>query len=100
MLRRAERLPHKVFTGRPKRRINFDFGSISLHDGSNQVAVVVSKRVFKRAVDRNRLRRRVAHALKKLRPLPTSCVVYPTQKALRADFSELVAALGDALLSR
>lgn len=100
MLRRAERLPHKVFTNRPKRRINFDFGSISVHDGSGQVAVIVSKRVFKRAVDRNRLRRRVAHALKRLHPLPFSCAVYPTQKALRVDFSTLVTALGDALRAR
>lgn len=100
MLRKAHRLPYKVFTGRPKRRINFDFGTISLHEGSGQAAVIVSKRVYRRAVDRNRLRRRVLHAIAKLHPLPVSMVVYPTKEALGASFADLVGALGAALRSR
>ncbi len=100
MLRKAQRLPHKVFTGRPKRRINFNFGSISIHEGVGQAAVIVSKRVFRRAVDRNRLRRRVIHALKRLSPLPASVVVYPLKEALAVKFSELAEALGTALRSR
>jgi ribonuclease P protein component len=99
MLRKAARLPHKVFTGRPKRRINFDFGSISFYEGSGQAAVIVSKRVFKRAVDRNRLRRRVLHALKKV-PLPFSLVVYPTKDAATVPFTELERALGALSRSR
>lgn len=102
MLRKSARLPSQVFVGRPKRRMRFEFGSVSFFDESpSRVAVVVSKKVARRAVDRNKIRRRALHALKALHPrLLASVVVYPIASARTVSFAKLRAALEEACISR
>ena len=99
MLRKAQRLPQTVFTGRPKHRINFDFGSVSLFDGPKRAAVIISKKVARSAVDRNRIRRRMIHALRDLKHT-SGLAVYPSKAALTAKFADIQGALARAVESR
>ena len=101
MLRKASRLHHSVFTGTPTSRRVFQFGTLShfpLPDG--RAAVVVSKKVAASAVVRNKIRRRVLHALKHIPIWKGAYAIYPSKKALQASFSELTRALAEACLSR
>jgi ribonuclease P protein component len=102
MLPKAARLPHHAFLGRPFKRVRFKYGSVGFYtDSEPRIKVIVSKKIARRAVDRNRIRRRLTHALTKLRPqVIHSIVVLPTQDAARAPFSELLSALGDAVAAR
>jgi ribonuclease P protein component len=102
MLPKAVRLTHDQFLGRPFKRARFSFGSISFYkDVEPKMKVIVSKKTARRAVDRNRIRRRLTHALAKLHPqVIHSVAVYPTKDALRTPFPELLQALGDAITSR
>lgn len=67
---------------------------------STVVGIVVPKKVLKKAVDRNRARRRLREALRCLPNLPACRVVfYPTPAILQVPFVELQEALAKALSS-
>ena len=102
MLPRPLRLPHTDFAGKPLKRAKFDFGSVSFYEGvPARATVVVSKKVARRAVDRNRIRRRVFHALHALLPrLDLSVVVYPTSVVLKAPYRAIKASLEEVTVSR
>lgn len=95
MLEHKKRLHFAVFTGRPLKRTRFMFGSASFFlTESPQGAIVVSKKGASRAVDRNRIRRRLSPLLRELlKKSKHSIVLYPTKDVLRAP----VAALRDSL---
>ncbi len=100
MFAKGQRLPRETFTKRPVRRVRFQYGNISFFDTTPiQTAVIVSKKVARSAVDRNRLRRRVLHALRKVAS-KESIAVYPTKEALTTPFSELVDAFVKSFLAR
>ncbi|MFC4639028.1 ribonuclease P protein component [Deinococcus hohokamensis] len=63
------------------------------------VGIVVPKKSLKRAVDRNRARRRVREALRTLPGglPPCRAILMPNPSVLRAPFAELQGALGRAL---
>jgi ribonuclease P protein component len=62
------------------------------------IGIVVPKKTLKRAVDRNRARRRVHEALRTLPGLPPCrAILSPAALVLNAPFVELQAALGKAL---
>ena len=62
------------------------------------IGIVVPKKTLKRAVDRNRARRRVHEALRTLPGLPPCrAILSPAALVLGAPFAELQAALGKAL---
>lgn len=100
MLPKRKRLGKAGLSLRPGRAFPFSFGSVRILPGEPKSAVIVSKKVFPRAVDRNRLRRRVYRALGSLcgRGLVArACIVYPDRKALVAPFETLASALQEAL---
>lgn len=62
------------------------------------IGIVVPKKTLKRAVDRNRARRRVREALRTLPTLPhCRAILMPAPGVLSAPFAELQAALAGAL---
>lgn len=64
------------------------------------IGIVVPKKTLKRAVDRNRARRRVREALRTLPGLPPCrAILSPAALVLGAPFAELQASLGQALRS-
>jgi len=93
MLARAQRIPRE-FLAKPKgRRVSFRFGTVVfLPLVPARAAVVVSKKTFRAAVSRNRVRRRVAAILRRVlreKKLAKSILIYANTAALRAPFSEL-----------
>lgn len=102
MFPKESRLPRAIFTGKPLRRARFQYGSISFFDAPTvQVAVVVSKKVARSAVDRNRIRRRAVHALKALQGgRPQGVVFYPTAQVKTVPYKELERLLVEVCASR
>ena len=102
MIRKAKRLPQAVFTGRPMRRLNFAYGTLALFDGPRGAfAIIVSKRVARLAVDRNRIRRRMSHLLKEFSAsLRGAVALYPNARVRTAPIAAIRDALGAALGSR
>ncbi|MDO8619886.1 MAG: ribonuclease P protein component [bacterium] len=70
--------------------------------GLERFAVIVSSSSYKRAVDRNLLRRRVYGALENLSPLPQGCVMTVTCKrgALTATFAGLQSELKEGITKK
>ncbi|PYE55337.1 ribonuclease P protein component [Deinococcus yavapaiensis] len=60
------------------------------------VGIVVSKKTLKLAVDRNRARRRVREALRRLQLPACRVILQPTPDVLTANFEELRAQLREA----
>jgi ribonuclease P protein component len=85
------------------RRVSFSAGTLVFKAGSEsfQAAVIVSKKVSKKSVVRNRIRRRVYAALyESLSKLPNgTCAVFPTADAATCSFTELVGSLRSAILN-
>ncbi|MEK7531266.1 MAG: ribonuclease P protein component [Patescibacteria group bacterium] len=102
MLSRKTRLPHHVFTGRPDRRVRFEFGTVALYShnlakSGGAGVVVVSKKVAKSAPLRNRIRRRAYAALRALMPFSHAIAVYPTKEMATAPFQKIIESLRGAL---
>ena len=104
MLPSTMRLPQTAFGLRPTRRVRFRYGSVSFFThmphgvAGHRVAVVVSKKIAKSAPLRNKIRRRVYHALRTLVPgLTRSVVIFPTYQAAKVPYTELESALADVL---
>lgn len=102
MLPLQARLPHHVFTGKPTRRVRFEFGTVALYSHISEktggsAAVIVSKKVAKTAPLRNRIRRRTYAAIRALMPLPHALAVYPTKEMSTAPFQKIVESLRGAL---
>ncbi len=100
MLPKASRLTRADFSARPVGQRAFSYGTLKLIPGAARAAVVVSKKISSKAVERNALRRRVYAALRPLKAagaLRGGLIVYPNKKAATASFSELKAALSAAL---
>jgi ribonuclease P protein component len=96
----AERLTRADFTrirsGSP-RRFHGRYFSLSItrqSEGEPKFACVVSKKAAKRAVDRNRIKRRAKEALGAMlkgTTVPVSLVLYAKKEALTASYSDLAA---------
>ncbi len=99
MLSRKIRLKRSVFSQKPVARRASPLLQIAFFGGERGAAVVVSKKVAIRATDRNKIRRRVRHALKG-QNWSESVVVYPTKGIREATFPQIVAALAELLNSR
>lgn len=81
---RAERLSHNDFSNMlGKKLLRGDFFDISYSPSSfPKVACVISKKKIKKAVERNRLRRRMYHLFYELDTVfPYTIVIYPKQEA-------------------
>ena len=102
MLPRSKRLSKTFFKVPRGTRVFFEFGTLQLlpHELGVRAAVAVSKKTCPTAPDRNKLRRRIYHALRNLiqRGVVTrGIVVYPNRSALNAPFEKLERALARAL---
>lgn len=100
MLARAQRLHPSALKERPSKRGRFLFGTLAYFTNYKGHAVIVSKKVCRRAVDRNRLKRRVRHALYGLSAPNYGVAIYPTKEALTVPYEELRSALEEALRTR
>ncbi len=69
------------------------------YGGEPGAAVVVSKKVARTAVVRNRMRRRVYHALKAIQ-IAQAIVIHPTRESLTAPYSDIVDSLVSVLTVR
>ena len=80
--------------GRRFRDTNISLISTANSRNKQRFAVVVSKKVLKSAVGRNRIRRRTYEAIRLLQPKitkPTDCIfIINTKEILTLDFSELI----------
>ena len=90
--------------GRSFMQKRFRFGTVKFFKKNTtskaRAGVVVSKKTNPLSVGRNRIRRRIYHAIRGLlteHEIPHNIVVYPTSEALTAKFSELKEALLGAL---
>lgn len=102
MLAKKNRLPRAVFDTPPSARARFAYGTVAFFRHSPAAgAVVVSKKVAKSAVTRNRIKRRTYHALRPhLAALTQSVVVYPRKDAADVPYQTFATALAEALASR
>ncbi|PIR85072.1 hypothetical protein COU15_02770 [Candidatus Kaiserbacteria bacterium CG10_big_fil_rev_8_21_14_0_10_45_20] len=84
---RKEDFPQK----KPLARGAFSWGTVSLFSGESfAVAVIVSKKVFKTAVMRNKARRRVYMAVKKVGAEPDArLLVYPNRGFFDTSFRSM-----------
>ena len=93
MLARHERVPRELLTHPTGTRRSFRFGVMMfLNIPSVAAAVIVSKKNYKTATARNRVRRRVHHILRSLirtGGLSRSVIVFPNVTALAAPFTLL-----------
>jgi len=101
MLPRGSRMDKTAMQSRPFLQRKFSFGTIKFFKTkTSRAGVVVSKKIYTSAVQRNRLRRRVYTAIREflLTHKPQyGIVVYPTKEALTAKFSEVKESLNSAL---
>lgn len=100
MLKKSERIKRAGFSNRPLRRKRFRFGSIAFLTEPPRAAVVVSKKTCPKAVDRNRLKRRIYAILRgfiRQQKLHAGVIIYPTREALRTPSQELSQSIFDAL---
>lgn len=100
-LSKTERLPRALVNAKGIRRA-CSYGSLKLLPPPPRAAVVVSKKIFKTAPLRNRVRRRVAGILRgfvRAKILTRAVVAYPNAAALSAPHAELTAALLRAVSS-
>ncbi|MGH7175651.1 MAG: ribonuclease P protein component [Minisyncoccia bacterium] len=85
--KRLARASFPLVASSRRRAISAHF-SLTASSQAGGYAVVVSKQVAKRSVDRHRLKRRVAEALKAF-PLPPALVVYARAGAPSLSFQEI-----------
>ena len=99
MLGYSMRLNRAIFEERPVKRVRFEYGTIAFYSRPKLgAAVVVSKKVARTAVVRNKIRRRVYRALAPLLKAQThALVVYPTPHAATVSYTDLVRALEQVL---
>ena len=97
MLSKKQRFSRDAFPKkRPERRLHFSWGVVSLYKSFlPRASVVVSKKVLRKAHERNRLKRRIYEAVQKAAP-PYSLVVYPRAEARTVAFTTLVEDLKSA----
>ncbi len=102
MLKKSERLSRSRLSERSLARRSFAFGTITFLPGGPGAAVVVSKKISRTAIARNKIRRRVYSVVQRCireGQLTRSVVIYPNKTALTAPFAALKAALEKALAS-
>ncbi|MBU6321183.1 MAG: ribonuclease P protein component [Patescibacteria group bacterium] len=102
MFPRRERLPRAAFPpGGGARRLSSEHISAITAPQGRGIAVVISKKTLRRAVDRHLLKRRILGALRRPPALkrPSALVLYPRASALTLAPAELRAELA-ALLSK
>jgi len=103
MLGKALRFSRATFPiGRAKERYSLPWGAVSVYDAPQfRAGVVVSKKVLKKAHDRNRLRRRlyeaIGHVLPK-NPPAIGLAVFPRKEALTAPYTAIVEDLKKVIL--
>lgn len=100
MIKKSERIGRSRFKEKPLQRRSFSFGTVVLLQGTPGASVVISKKICKSAVGRNRLRRRIYSVLRPLfrnGTLKRAVVVHPNKTALSLTFSTLREALLSAL---
>lgn len=97
MLSKSRRFSRASFPrGKPLKRQQTPWGSVAFFESETfKAAVVVSKKVFKKAHDRNKMRRRMYAALSQITPTPQggAVVLYPRREALTADLEVLTKTL-------
>jgi ribonuclease P protein component len=92
MLPKPERFTKEDFTGkRPKvffRGEYLDIAAVTLP--TQKFACVTAKKTFKRAVDRNLIKRRIFGVIKENKPnVPYSLVFYPKKESITIPFLQL-----------
>lgn len=101
MLRQASRLHHTIFSKPPLERRRFRYGVAALYrNPKGTLAVIVSKKIAKGAVERNRIQRRMRHAFKRCTNVEYGVALYPTKEVLSAPFPDLLDALVEVLRTR
>lgn len=92
MLSKSERLTSSDFKANNRRRIIrgelCDISYYPTEETSSRFSVIVSKKTLKKAVERNRVKRKVYHILKNTRPQKSYGIcIYPKAKSLITESS-------------
>lgn len=92
MLPKSERLTKKDFVGlRPRIIFRGTFVDIAASPAQlSRFACVIAKKRIKRAVDRNRVKRKIYHIIREVKPETSNLViVYPKITTLSGQFSNI-----------
>lgn len=92
MLPKKERLTKKDFIGlRPRIIFRGSFVDIAyVKSESTRFACVIAKKRLKKAVDRNKVKRRVYEIVKKIKPSsPSLIIIYPKTSALTTKITSI-----------
>ena len=92
MLQKSERLTKIDFVGlRPRIIFRGSFVDIAVNKAeTSRFACVIAKKRVKKAVERNRIKRKIYHILKDIKPKPPHLViVYPKSNALVAKKNDI-----------
>ncbi len=89
MLPKSERLTKKDFVGiRPRIIFRGTFVDIAVLPSSlSRFACVIAKKRIKRAVDRNRVKRKIYHIIREVKPkTPNLVIIYPKVTVLAGNY--------------
>lgn len=92
MLPKSERLTKKDFVGlRPRIIFRGTFVDIAVSPApQSRFACVIAKKRIKRAVDRNKVKRKIYHIIREVKPkTPNLVIVYPKVTALTSKYSHI-----------
>lgn len=92
MLQKSERLTKTDFVGlRPRIIFRGTFVDIAVSKApSSRFACVIAKKRIKRAVDRNKIKRKVYHIIREIKPKsPHLVIIYPKITALTSNYSHI-----------
>jgi ribonuclease P protein component len=92
MLQKSERLTKSDFIGlRPRIIFRGSFVDIAVSQALNsRFACVIAKKRIKKAVDRNRVKRKIYHIIRDIKPKsPHLVIIYPKITALLSSYSHI-----------
>lgn len=92
MLSKSERLTKKDFVGlRPRIVFRGTFVDIAISSApTSRFACVIAKKRIKKAVDRNKVKRKIYHIIREIKPkTPNLVIVYPKISVLTSSYSHI-----------
>ena len=92
MLSKKERLTKSDFVGlRPRIVFRGTFVDIAISQSqTSRFACVIAKKRIKRAVDRNKVKRKIYHIIREVKPKsPNFVIIYPKITALNSNYSHI-----------
>lgn len=99
MVPKRRRLARSAFLSKTTKKRHSDYFSLVIPAEASGYAIVISKKILKKAVDRHLLKRRTAAALRRQSAtiLPRAGIIFPKASALTAPFGDIVSDLATLL---